>query len=289
MLLIAIIISLVVERFLGSMEEFRRYGWFNRYAAWLRGMMASSPYLNGPGGIILTLLPLLLLTAVLDAYLEQWWVVLHLGFSVLVLLFCFGPTDLEAEVEAYIDAQERGDEESACWHASELLGEPPPEHSGLLNRRIIENILVEANERLLAVIFWFLLLGPTGALMYRLVSLLAREGSAQEITPLTEASLRLHAILAWLPARMCALAYALAGSFVDALHAWRNQTGAWYETTPAVLIGTGLGAMGYEDGEEELASEHDTSMVHETLALIRRAVLVVLGAVALSTLAGWMA
>jgi membrane protein required for beta-lactamase induction len=288
MLLIAIIISLVVERFLGSMEEFRRYGWFSRYADWLQGIFSSNPYLNGPGGVVLTLLPLLALTAVLDAYLEHLWVVLHLGFSVLVLLFCFGPTDLEAEVEAYVDAQERGDEESACWHAAELLGGAPPEQSGLLNRRIIENILVEANERLLAVIFWFLLLGPTGALMYRLASLLAREGSAREIIPISEAALRLHAILAWLPARMCALAYALAGSFVDALHAWRNQTGTWYETTPAVLIATGLGAMGYESDDEELESEHDTSMVHETLALIRRAVLVVLGAVALSILAGWI-
>lgn len=288
MLLIAIIISLVVERFLGSMEEFRRYGWFTRYAVWLQGVFASNPILNGPGGIVLILLPLLALTAVLDAYLEHWWIVLHLGFSILVLLFSFGPTDLEAEVEAYVDAEERGDAESASWHAAELLGEVPPEHPGLLNRRIIENILVEANERLLAVIFWFLLLGPTGALMYRLASLLAREGSAREITPISEAALRLHAILAWLPARMCALAYALAGSFVDALHAWRNQAGAWYETTPAVLIGAGLGAMGYDSGEEELENEHDVSMVHETLALIRRAVLVVLSVVALFTLAGWM-
>lgn len=84
------------------------------------------------------------------------------------------------------------------------------------------------------------------------------------------------------------MAYALAGSFVDALHAWRNQTGAWYETTPAVLIASGLGALGYESGEDELSNEHDTSMVHETLALIRRAVMVVLGAVALSILAGWV-
>jgi membrane protein required for beta-lactamase induction len=288
MSLIAIIISLVVERFLGSMEEFRRYGWFSRYAAWLRDFFSTMPPLAGPAGVVLTLLLPLALTAAVDAYLEQWWVVLHLAFSVLVLLFCFGPTDLEAEVEAYVDAQERGDEESACWHAAELLGDTTPEHSGLLNRQIVENILVEANERLLAVLFWFLLLGPTGALMYRLASLLARDAASQDVTPLGEAALRLHAILAWLPARMCALAYALAGSFVDALHAWRQQEGRWYETTPAVLIATGLGALGYEDGEEELSGEHDTSMVHETLSLIRRAVLVVLGIVALSTLAGWM-
>lgn len=288
MSLIAIIFSLVAERFLGSMEEFRRYGWFARYAAWLRRLLSPYPQLNGAAGVILTLLPLLALVALLDFYLTQWWFVVDLAFTVVVLLFCFGPTDLEAEVEAYVDAQERGDEESACWHAAELLGQQSPEISGLLNRRIVENTLVEANERLLAVLFWFLVLGPAGALMYRLASQLALGSGEREEEPMAEASLRLHAILAWLPARMCALLYALAGSFVDALHAWRSQTGTWYETTPAILIASGMGALGYEEGEEELSDEHDTAMVHETLALVRRGVLVFLSAIALFTLAGWM-
>jgi len=288
MLLIAIIISLVAERFLGSMEEFRHYGWFHRYAAGLRNTLARSAFLNGPAGTLIVLLPPLLLTAAADYYLSQWWFLLELAFAVVVLLFCFGPTDLEAEVEAYIDASERGDEESACWHAAELLGDNPPEHAVMLNQKIIENTLVEANERLLAILFWFLVLGPAGALLYRLVSQLAGEEVIDEQLPMAEAALRLHAILAWVPARMCALAYVLAGSFVGALHAWRAQSGAWYETTPAVLIASGLGALGYEEGDEDAVEVYDISMVHETLALVRRAVLVFLSAVALFTLAGWM-
>lgn len=288
MSLIAIIISLVAERFLGSMEEFRRYTWFHRYAARFRNTLARYPKLNGAAGILLILLPLIVLAAVADYYLSQWWLLLELLFAVVVLLFCFGPTDLEAEVEAYIDAKERGDEESACWHAAELLGDNPPEHSTLLNQRIVENTMVEANERLLAVLFWFLVLGPAGAVLFRLASQLASEGGDDEQAPMAEAALRLHAILAWVPARMCALAYALAGSFVEALQAWRNQHGEWYETTPAILIASGLGALGYEDDDEEEAGEYDISMVHETLALVRRAVLVFLSTVALFTLAGWM-
>lgn len=88
---------------------------------------------------------------------------------------------------------------------------------------------------------------------------------------------------------MCALAYALAGSFVEALHAWRSQRGSWQETSRKVLIASGLGAMGYVQGEEEASQEHDIAMVHEALALVRRAVLVFLSVLALFTLAGWMA
>lgn len=286
MALIAIIISLIAERFLGSMEEFRRFGWFRRYVGLMASRLTAIPFLNGSAGVILLLLIPLGLAWAADYYLSHWWIVLGLGFAIFVLLFSFGPTDLEAEVEAYVDARERGDKESAYWHAGELLGEQPPEDSAALTHRIIENTLIEANERLLAVLFWFLLLGPAGALLYRLASELARS-MASDDSPISEASLRLHAILAWLPARMCALAYALAGSFVYALRAWRNQGGNWYETTPAILIASGLGALGYEPGDEESQQESETEMVHETLSLVRRAVLVFLSTLALFTLAGW--
>lgn len=288
MALIAILISLVAERFLGSMEEFRRFVWFRRYAEWLTARFANTAFLNGPAGVLLTLLLPVAAVAIADYYLSQWWFVLGLGFSVLLLLLSYGPTDLEAEVEAYVDAQERGDEESACWHAAELIGSEPPEHSPQLTRRIIENTLVQANDRLLAVLLWFLLLGPAGALLYRLVCELTLSAQEREPDLLGEAAQRLHAILAWLPARMCALAYALAGSFVDGLNAWRNQTGEWHEKSREILIASGLGAMGYEPGEEESSREHDVEMVHEVLSLVRRAVLVFLSVLALFTLAGWM-
>lgn len=287
MALIAIIISLVAERFLGSMEEFRRFGWFKRYCSWQLPYLSQTRPFNGPAGVILLLLPPLALVALADFYLSHWWLVLGLAFAILVLLFSYGPTDLEAEVEAYVEAKERGDEESACWHASELLGGAPPEHSPLLIRRIIENTLVEANERLLAIIFWFLLLGPVGAVMYRLSSQLERSLHGEE-GPLADAAWRLHLLLAWLPARMCALAYALAGSFAEALQAWKSQQGSWHETTHAVLIASGLGALGYEQGDETSERESGIGMVHETLDLVRRAVLVLLSTLALFTLAGWM-
>lgn len=287
MALIAILISLVVERFLGSMEEFRRFGWFRRYARAFSRRLAGIRFLSSPLVVLLILLPPLAAVAALDYYLSQWWIILSLALGIVLLLFSYGPTDLEAEVEAYVDAQERGDEESACWHAAELIGCEPPEHSPQLTRRIVENTLVEANERLLAVLLWFLLLGPAGALFYRLTTELAEDSETYGNELLSEAAARLHAILAWLPARLCALAYALAGSFVESLQAWREQDGVSLESSREVLIASGLGAMGYEPGEES-SPEHDSAMVHEALALVRRAVLVFLSVLALFTLAGWM-
>jgi AmpE protein len=235
------------------------------------------------------LLPILLVLAA-EYYLTHWWVVLGLVLAVVVLLFSFGPHDLEAQVEAYVEAEERDDHESAKDHASVLLGACPEGDEAECTRRIIETSLVEANERLFAVLIWFLVLGPTGAILYRLTAILARNGWGEDQSAMAEAAQRLHAILDWPTSRLCALAYAFAGSFVDALHAWRIQERQddWEQGSHLVLIASGLGALGYVPGEEEDGHEHDISLVHETLALIRRAVVVFLGIAALFTLAGWM-
>ncbi len=288
--LIAILISLVVERFLGSMEEFRNFSWFRHYAGWLMQRLSGLQAANGALSVLLILLVPVLVILSAEYYLTHWWFVLGLAFSVVILLFSFGPHDLEAQIEAYVEAEERDDQESAKEHASVLLGQSAEGGEAYLTREIIQTSLVEANERIFAVLIWFLVLGPTGAILYRLTSQLANNSWSEEQSAVAEAARRLHAILDWPSSRLCALAFAFAGSFVDALHAWRIQERQddWEQGSHLILIASGLGALGYVPGEEEDGHEHDVALVHETIALIRRAVVVFLGIAALFTLAGWM-
>ncbi len=243
--------------------------------------------LNGPAGTLLLLLPLVVPVVAIDYYLSSLGLLFGLAFAVLILLYCFGPRDLEAEVEAFVDARSRGDEESACWHAAELIGSnDQADNSAELTKCIVENIFVEANERLLAIVFWFVLLGPAGALLYRLSALVQQQPMEQN-DGVYEAGLRLHLLLAWLPARLCAISYALAGSFVEAVHGWRQVKGGWFDSSRSILIASGFGALRIEHGE----IEDDSGVcepVRESIALVRRAVLVFLSLIALLTLAGWM-
>lgn len=287
MALIAVLISLVVERLLGSMEEWRRSGWFITYTRWAAARLARYRALNGPLGTLLILAPLIVPVMLLEHYLSGVWLLLGLAFSVAVLLYCFGPRDLEAEVEAFVDARRRGDEESACWHAAELLGrEDEVDNSAELTKNIMERIFVEANERLLAVVFWFVVLGPGGALLYRLSSFIAPAADGEE-SGVVEAGMRLHQLLVWLPARLCAIAYALAGSFVEAIHGWRQVNSHWFDSSRQVLIASGFGSLRIETSEIEEDSSAFEQVV-ECMALVRRAVLVLLSIIALLTLAGWM-
>ncbi|WP_127475967.1 regulatory signaling modulator protein AmpE [Sulfurivermis fontis] len=284
MALLTILLCVFLERLLGSLEEMRRFGWLDL----LMQQVRRQPWADGPAGVaVVVLIPVLTVLLLGVLFHAIGWPLFFL-FAVLVLLYSFGPRDLEAEVEAFLEARERGDEESAMLYAGDMLGNTTVDSSGKLTRVMLETMLAEANERFFGVVLWFILLGPVGALLYR-VAVLVRRGSASEASGFAAAAQRLHQILAWLPARLTALAYALSGSFVDAMHYWREEAGKWLEDSRFILVASGFGALRYQPAEDDgvtpdLAEED--SYIREALALIRRAALVWLVVLAVFTLAG---
>lgn len=285
MTLIAILLSIAIERFLGSLEEMRHFRWFETLVRIVRGYAWS----DGPLGVVVAVLIPVVAVVLIGYILHGLWWPLAFLFGLLVLLYSFGPKDLEAEVEAFLEARERDDEESAMLHAGDLLQDREVAGSRQLTRALLETLLVEANERFLAVIFWFVLLGPAGALLYRLACQLQQQ-QGTDASGFALSTHKLHHLLAWLPARLTALAYALSGSFVDAMHHWRSEAGKWSEECRVILIASGLGALRYrpvDDEESPLDIAEENSFVSEALAMVRRAVLVWLAILALLTLAGW--
>lgn len=278
---LAILIGIFVERFLGSLEEWRRFDWFDFLDRQILTLLPEHPPWRGTlGMLILLALPLVLVMAV-GGLLSGLWVGFGFLFALAVLLYCIGPRDLEAEVEAYLDARERGDEESACWHAASLLGEEVPEDPAALSRAMVEAVLVEAHERLLGVVFWFALLGPAGALLYRLAVRLRRRYRSEE-GEYAEAIAQLHHLLAWIPARLCALGYALSGSFVHAMQRWRGEADTASEPNRGVLLSAGLGAL-----QLEAEAAGDDAPIREALSLAKRTVFIWIAFLAVMTLAGW--
>jgi membrane protein required for beta-lactamase induction len=72
-------------------------------------------------------------------------------------------------------------------------------------------------------------LGPAGAWMFRVSDLMRRRAAFESSRLGTPVAARtfgsalalIHGLLAWIPARLAAGAYALAGSFEDAVGSWR--------------------------------------------------------------------
>ena len=147
-----------------------------------------------------------------------------------MLLFSFGPRDLKEEVDDYVGALERHDRDEAMRRGQGIARVEPAARGGAGAREAVEEaIFVQANNRIFGVIFWFMVLGPAGAWAYRVSDLLrrraafeaARQGVPRMRGDLGSVLTDLHGVLAWIPARLAALSYALAGSFEDAVGNWR--------------------------------------------------------------------
>ncbi|MEJ2479299.1 MAG: regulatory signaling modulator protein AmpE [Acidihalobacter sp.] len=242
MTLISLLIALALERLVGYMSDFRRPGLWLRYADGFDAVLRRLGLgYDGLRLLLVLLVPVLLvgwLSDLLDSVLlGLLWIV----FSVGAVLFCLGPDDLEEDVNAYTEAVAM-DDLSRQWRiAARFLGAAEvPEDPRERARAVAETAFAESNNRIFAVVFWFTLLGPTGAVLYRLVRTLAHlpleEEKAGEVVETDQAeeateserseSVRLAgglcALLEWLPARLVALGYAVTGSFDHAMDSLRR-------------------------------------------------------------------
>ena len=73
------------------------------------------------------------------------------------------------------------------------------------------------------VLIWFVLLpGPLGALLYQLTHLMVDAWSQTPSTQFDKAAHRVRYVLDWVAIRLTAVTFAIAGNFEDTLHAWRT-------------------------------------------------------------------
>ena len=228
MSLFALLLALIVERGLTHLFHLREPRWLDRYFDWAvrhfgRG---AGPQQVAAAALVLALpvLPVALFDRMLGGHLLG---LPQLAFAALVLLLSFGPRDLHDEVDDYVEALERGDADEADRRAKELLEADATGRGAGLREAVEDAIFVQANNRIFGVIFWFMVLGPAGAWLFRVSDLMRRRAAFEDgrsgggAASSGGAPAVLHGWLAWIPARLAAATYALAGSFEDAVGNWR--------------------------------------------------------------------
>lgn len=291
MTLISVVIGLLLDRYMEHLDDKRRLDWYRRYVAWCHSHLGVGDFTHSTFGLALILGPLLVATLILSAVLHTvLFGVAGLAFDVAVLLFCLGPRDLEAQIGAYLDAAADHDGIREQSIASDLLEEAVPMEPAARVLAVTEGALAEANNRLFAVLFWFMILGPFGAVLYRASSELLRieREQAGEAAPWTE---RLLGLLDWLPTRLTVLGYALAGHFDATFSVLRRYLFSveepLYLRNRALLREAGRTALG-PDVQWLQAGLDPQPPLAAALSLITRSLLLWIALLALLTLAGWV-
>jgi AmpE protein len=291
--LIALFLGLIVERVATRALHLRELRWLDSYfdaAFRLMQRMPAVAYLVGALAIIIFVLPVLVLALVFRDVLHG---LLYIAFAAPVLAFCLGPRDLGSEVEEYADAVTRGDTEAIGFLEKALIESDAPSEPGRRVLAVEEAVLVRANSRIFGVIFWFMVLGPSGAWLFRVSDLMRRravfEAGRARAAGSTETgylvvSQSLFGILAWLPARLLAVGYAMAGSFEDAVSDWKKYyetcSDKFFHVNDEIVACAGRGAI-----RERFDAESSLQPVNEAMRLVKRTLLIWLTAISILTIA----
>lgn len=315
MSLLVILISLALEKFLPALNRLRSLNWVTHYQQWMHTRLANHPKWQGiPSLLIIILLPTLG-TAVIQYYLNDLLALFSFVFSIVVLTYCLGPEDEHRRVKDYLDAvedEDRSDKDNIQADLSEIL-----QAGGITSdtatmdeetriSRLTESVLIITHDRMLAILFWFVVLGPMGAVLYRLtLALLQHQQPAENddgnpSNDFNPAVKRLHYLLSWMPSHLAALSYAIMGSFVHAFNVWKNrrteesatepdndqqERRSTFESTTAnrdLLIRVGLASLQFNTKPPQ-----DNNAVRETLGLCGRSLVAWITILAIMTLAGW--
>ena len=267
--LIALLIGLVIERLATQLFHWRRVRWLDRIIDF--GFRQADRLSTWPA-----IIPVVLLAAVLvlPVFAIIWFLggtlagFTYLLLAVVVLFFSLGPRDVGEEVGEYCRALE-GDEPEQVHNAAKAIVEGEvPEDARERTSCVEAAVCVQANNRLFAVVFWFMLLGPLAAWAYRVTDLIRRravfnatrdEQADSNSAGIRDAAEMLHGWLAWIPARLTAVGYAAAGHMDDALAALRAPTEDREATTSErsenLLARVGIAALALQDRPDETVTE----------------------------------
>lgn len=295
MIFLIIIAVLFAERYLLEQEDFRQHLWFRDYCRWFRHLPLGEWLSQSRASIIaLLFLPLMILLILHSWSIDALGGVPEWILAFLVLILSLGPKDLEHQVTAFVDARDHGNSERASRIAAEIMGRKVTETEPELSIKVSEAIVEQANNRLIGVLFWFCILGPFGAMLYRLTSL-AEQFSRDdgERLNLHQQAFHLLHILNWVPARLLAATYALVGNFDNVLLAWRHWSEErrqhYISDAQGLLILTGSAALGHTP--EETMPEDATDLpplVEDALSLVLRSLAVWVVLLGIIQLAVWI-
>ncbi len=286
---IIILVALLLDQVIRWFEHLRLHRWYETpLARWAQAARTT----GAPAQILAALVPVFVLAFVVGAIgigLGRLNAFFAFIYGVLVLVLCLGPRNLTLEASAYLRARAAGDSARARAIAEMLLEREPPADLSTAGEQVAEAVLARAGDYLFCVIFWFALLGPFGAVLYRSTDTLAiRAAFDAPDSHYARWTLGLKRVLAWIPLHLLAMTYAVAGNFDEALsdirRAWAETGTHFWQRGGVVLAYAGRRAVRAVAGD----ATDEVELIHAAVDLIWRGFIIWLTVIGVITLLGWL-
>jgi len=248
MSVLAIIAALIIEQWrpLGDVKAVQ--GTLAAWATWLEQAFNGGERRHGVTAWLVAVLPPVLLALAVHVLLYAVHPLLALLFNIAVLYLTLGFRQFSHYFTAIQVAVKSGDIDRARSLLEQWRGA-----SGVVRTReevirlSIEEALLASHRHVFGVLLWYLLLpGPCGAILYRLAAYFAaRWGTLGSFGQFAN---RAFYLLDWPAVRLTAAAFAVVGDFEDAVYCWRTQARAWLDPNAGIVLASGAGAMGVRLG-----------------------------------------
>lgn len=240
-----VLAAVSLDRLLGEPRRFHPlagFGWLaRRVENMCYGAAPAMRYLRGVLSVGVLLIPF----AACAAWLEQS-AIFGVPFSILVLYFAIAPRSLREHAGRVAQAFAQNDLPAARSAVGMMVSRDTAQlDEESVARATVESVLENGNDAIFAALFWFVLAGAPGVLLYRLSNTLdAMWGYRNErYNHFGWAAARLDDVLNFIPARLTALSYALAGHTRSALRCWRQQAPDWDSPNAGPVMAAGAGAL----------------------------------------------
>jgi adenosylcobinamide-phosphate synthase len=282
------LLAVALDAWLGEPRRAHPLVAFGRLAGWIEHRLYADSVIVGALAWALAVLPPLLLVGVAMHALKLYSPWLAQGIGAVLLYATLGLRSLGQHAQPVAMALQAGDLDAARAAVARMVSRD----TALLDPSQIaaattESVLENGNDAVFGALFWFVLLGAPGAVLYRLVNTLDAMWGYRNARyeRFGKVAARIDDILNYLPARLTAWSYVLCGDARRAWHCWRRQARLWDSPNAGPVMAAGAGALGvrlggpapyhgvWEDrpilGEGAAA---DARSIQRALRLVRRAV-----------------
>lgn len=244
---LSLLLGIIADRLFGELPRWHPLVGFGNCAQWLeqRLNLGERRYLRGILGWALLVLPPTLIAVGLSIILPAWLV------AGVALYLALGARALQEHGMAVAEPLAKGDLVTARQRVSYLVSRETEEmDEEAIARATVESVLENGNDAIFGAIFWCVVAGAPGVILFRLANTLdAMWGYRNErFNHFGWAAARIDDVLNFIPARLTALSYAVLGQTRVALRSWRRQAPLWSSPNAGPVMAAGAGSLGVRLG-----------------------------------------